>query len=97
MAIYIIKNENGDVINRIEASLEFVESQYEFYELEEEDLEERIRNEAIVWRNEKLKETDITIMAPDYPYIDQLKAFRQALRDWPSTEGFPYNPPTLEV
>jgi hypothetical protein len=97
MAVYLIKNESGEVINRIEASLEFVQSQYEFYEIEEPDVSDQIHREAIMWRNRKLTETDAAIIAPDYPYVEQLKVFRQALRDWPSTEGFPYNPPTLEV
>ena len=40
-------------------------------------------------RNEKLAETDLWGLA-DYPVTTEQLAYRQALRDLPSTEGWPF-------
>jgi hypothetical protein len=48
--------------------------------------------EARAARDQALTDTDILIL-PDYPitHVGRLivKTYRQKLRDWPSTEGFP--------
>lgn len=54
----------------------------------DEELAERIRRD----RDEKLKETDFFVM-PDYPSdskdLEEVKAYRQALRDITKQSGFP--------
>ena len=56
----------------------------------DEELAERIRRD----RDEKLEETDFFVM-PDYPSdpkdLEEVKTYRQALRDVPSQTGFPRN------
>ena len=101
---FFIKNENGDILNTIIATHEFVKSNYEFYEevANSEDLLESTDELTLAyngrnWRNEQLNQTDMLMLLPDYPYKEQLTAYRQALRDWPATEDFPYTKPELVV
>ncbi len=51
--------------------------------------------DAREWRDSELQETDVFIILPDYPNKDNLTAYRQELRDWPSTADFPDTKPTL--
>jgi hypothetical protein len=55
------------------------------------------RVEEIEWRDSELTRTDSLILLPDYPYKEQLTAYRQALRDWPSAPGFPDTRPDLVI
>ena len=48
-----------------------------------------IVDREIFWRNSELERTDSLMLLSDYPYKEQLTAYRQALRDWPSTPEFP--------
>jgi len=50
---------------------------------------------ARVWRNQQLAETDLIAQTLDYPNRDAYITFRQELRDWPSTDDFPATKPTL--
>ena len=56
----------------------------------DEELAERVRRD----RDEKLKETDFFVM-PDYPSdskdLEEMKVYRQALRDITKQSGFPRN------
>ena len=56
----------------------------------DEELAERVRSD----RDEKLKETDFFVM-PDYPSypkdLEEVKTYRQALRDITKQSGFPRN------
>lgn len=55
----------------------------------------QIENEAKAWRDSELSRTDSLMLLPDYPYKEQLTAYRQVLRDWPSTTDFPDTRPEL--
>ena len=57
--------------------------------------QEQINDIAKDWRNGELAKTDTLYLLDDYPDKDKLKAYRQALRDWPSTADFPDKKPTL--
>lgn len=46
------------------------------------------------WRDNKLKETDFIVPTTDYPNHTDWLTYRQALRDWPSTDNFPDIKPT---
>jgi len=47
------------------------------------------------WRDVELQRTDIAATVSDYPNASAVLAYRQALREWPSTEDFPNTRPTL--
>ena len=47
------------------------------------------------WRNQELKKSDWVIPITDHPQHSDYIAYRQALRDWPSTSDFPDTKPTL--
>jgi hypothetical protein len=50
--------------------------------------------EAKEWRNTELQITDIMAQTPDYPNRDAWITYREQLRDWPSTAGFPETKPS---
>lgn len=93
MATYIIKDAEGNIVNRISASLDFVETYYEYYEEDNSAL----AVEAKEWRNSELDRTDLLMTVSDYPYKEALVVYRAALRDWPSTEDFPLVRPVQGV
>lgn len=103
---FFIKNENGDIINTIIATHEFVKNNYEFYEevgslssdnVVEENDPMTLAVNGREWRDSELLRTDPLILLPDYPYKEGLTVYRQALRDWPSTSDFPEIRPTLVI
>jgi hypothetical protein len=97
MPKYKILDSNGIVLNTIIASEKFVKASYPNYELVVENNDAIKRVEEIEWRDSELTKTDSLILLPDYPYKEQLTAYRQALRDWPATEDFPDTRPTLGI
>ena len=94
---YIIKDADGNVTNTIKASAEFVEANFEHYELyvaptpAEPTAEETARQ----WRDMELSSSDQAAQTPDWPNRDNILTYRAALRDWPSTSDFPENRPIL--
>lgn len=105
MPIYIIKDADGAEINIINADLDFVEANFDNFEeytpevpvVTEEQRIEQANAFELEWRNSELTRTDILMTVPDYPYVTELTAYRQALRDWPSSEDFPNIRPELGV
>lgn len=76
---------------RGDCSIQQVDGEYQIVEnppVSIEVLAENVRSE----RNRRLAETDYYMM-PDYPSdpnnIEEMKVYRQALRDIPKQEGFP--------
>lgn len=53
------------------------------------------RANAVRWRNKQLAYTDTRSIVTDDPQHDAVIAYRQVLRDWPSTSDFPETKPTL--
>ena len=94
---YKIKDADGNVTNTIKASAEFVEANFEHYELYVEPTVEAptVAEEARQWRDAELARTDIAATVSDYPNAAAIITYRAALRDWPSTEDFPETRPTL--
>jgi UDP-N-acetyl-D-mannosaminuronate dehydrogenase len=92
---YFIKNAEGDIVNTIVASLDFVSSNYEHYE--EYIDEEKVKQEAREWRDQELKDTDWVVPIVDHSQHSQYLLYRQALRDWTATEDFPDTRPTLGI
>ena len=47
------------------------------------------------WRNQELKDTDWVVSITDHSERVDYLTYREALRDWPSTDDFPNTRPTL--
>jgi hypothetical protein len=94
---YIIKDADGNVTNYITADAEFVEANFEHYELwvDPAPVEPTAEEEARQWRDMELSVTDQASQTPDWPNRDNILTYRTALRDWPSTADFPDTKPTL--
>ena len=94
---YIIKDADGNITNPcIKASAEFMEANFEHYEeWPVPVIEAQPELEARQWRDTELQRTDIAATVSDYPNAEAILTYRQALRDWPSTEDFPDTKPAL--
>ena len=60
-----------------------------------EEAEEPPAQDPREWRDTELYRTDLLMLLPDHPDKDKFVAYRQALRDWPSTSDFPNKKPTI--
>lgn len=98
---YNIKDSQGNIINTIKASAEFVEANFEHYELYvvPTPVEPTAEEEARAWRDSELASTDKFVSVTDHLKHADIIAYRQELRDWPDTENFPNTRPInpLEV
>jgi hypothetical protein len=96
---YNIKDADGNITNTITADADFVEANFEHYELWTDPTpapaEPTAEEEARGWRNSELDATDTASQTPDWPNRDNILIYRAALRDWPSTEDFPDTRPTI--
>ena len=94
---YIIKDAEGNITNAITADAEFVEANFEHYELwvAPTPVEPTAEEEARQWRDTELTATDTASQTPDWPNRDNILLYRTALRNWPSTSDFPATKPVL--
>jgi hypothetical protein len=94
---YNIKDADGSITNTIMADAEFVEANFEHYELyvAPTPVEPTAEETGRRWRNGELDATDRAAQTPDWPNRDNILIYRTALRDWPSTSDFPDTRPTL--
>ena len=92
-----IKDADGNITNTITADAEFVEANFEHYEIwvAPTPAESTAEEEARMWRNGELSSTDTAAQTPDWPNRDNILTYRAALRDWPSTSDFPATRPEL--
>ena len=93
---YIIINKQ--IINSIHSSMESAiinkasnATEGEIEEITDTELDSLQRK----WRNNELVGTDYIIPLTDHPDHAATLAYRQTLRDWPSTSDFPDTKPTL--
>ena len=96
--LWTIKDADGNVTNpRIKGTEDFVAATFDHYEafVEPEAPTLTAEQEARMWRDEELTETDKASQTPDWPNRDNIITYRAALRDWPSTADFPATKPTL--
>ena len=97
MSTYIITDNEGNEINRINSSAAFVEENYpdchSLVVIATDEL--TVAEEARQWRDNELNATDRASEIPDWPNRTNILAYRVLLRDWPSTEDFPETRPTL--
>ena len=82
----------GEVVALEDYKAELIDTNAKFEDSEEE---EPLPQEPREWRDQELARTDVLILLPDHPDKDNLTAYRQELRDWPSTGDFPDTRPTL--
>ena len=94
---YNIKDADGNITNTISADAEFVEANFEHYELyvAPTPVEPTAEETARQWRDMELSFSDTAAQTPDWPNRDNILTYRAALRDWPSTSNFPATKPTL--
>ena len=92
-----IKDAAGNVTNTIKANLEFVESNFEHYELYVKPTPAELTAEetARIWRDMELSATDKAAQTPDWPNRANILTHRTVLRDWPATSDFPETRPVL--
>ena len=86
--------ENGVVITSVIADEAFMEANYSEYELVPLT-EDQINAIARRRRNGQLESTDWIVPVTDHPQHVSYLAYREALRDWPSTVNFPETKPTI--
>ena len=90
---YITKNK--DTVSGIYGSREELAendfSNNEVLEVTDEELKTLQRK----WRDKELVNTDYILPLTDHPDHAATLAYRQTLRDWPSTSYFPETKPTL--
>jgi hypothetical protein len=79
---YIIKDADGNITNNIVADAEFVEANFEHYEL----YVAPTPVEPTAEESERMS---------DHPQRDAHITYREALRQWPSTDSFPATRPEL--
>ena len=94
---YNIKDADGNITNTISADAEFVEANFEHYELwvAPTSAEPTAAEEARQWRDMELSSSDFIVPLSDHPQRAAYMTYRTALRNWPSTDAFPATKPTL--
>jgi len=94
---YTIKDADGNVTNTIKASAEFVEANYEHYELFVETTapEPTTAEAGRMWRDMELSSSDYIVPLSDHPQRAAYILYRESLRAWPSTDSFPATKPIL--
>ena len=94
---YNIKDADGNITNTINADAEFVEATFEHYELyvAPTPVEPTAEETARQWRDLELSATDYIAPLSDHPQRDAYIAYRESLRQWPSTAAWPNTRPEL--
>ena len=94
---YNIKDADGNILNTINSDAEFVEANFDYYELYVEPTppEPTAEETARMWRDMELSATDYIVPLSDHPQRAAYMTYREALRDWPSTDSFPATRPEL--
>ena len=94
---YIIKDADGNITNTITADAEFVEANFDHYELwaAPTTVEPTAAEAGRRWRDGELSSSDFIVPLSDHPQRAAYMTYRTALRNWPSTEDFPATRPTL--
>jgi len=94
---YNIKDADGNITNTITADAEFVEANFEHYELyvAPAPAEPTAAEAGRMWRDMELSSSDFIVPLSDHPQRAAYMTYRTALRDWPSTDDFPATKPTL--
>ena len=97
MIYNILSAADGNIINRINSSAEFVAANFEHYELyvAPTPAEPTAEEEARQWRDGELSSSDYIVPLSDHPQRAAYISYRESLRSWPSTDSFPATKPIL--
>mgnify|MGYP000111905461 CR=1 FL=1 len=94
---YNIKDADGNITNTISADAEFVEANFDHYELwvAPTPVEPTAAEEARQWRDMELSSSDFIVPLSDHPQRAAYILYRESLRAWPSTDSFPDTRPEV--
>ena len=94
---YNILDADGNITNTITADADFVEANFDHYEewVAPTPAEPTAAETARMWRDIELMHTDYIVSLSDHPQRDAHIAYRESLRQWPSTDSFPATKPEL--
>jgi hypothetical protein len=94
---YNIKDADGNITNTIIADADFVEANFDHYEVwvAPTPATPTAEEAARMWRDGELEATDYIVPLSDHPQRAAYMTYRTALRDWPSTSNFPSTRPEL--
>ena len=97
MIYNILSAADGNIINRINSSAEFVAANFEHYELyvAPTPAEPTAEEEARQWRDGELSSSDYIVPLSDHPQRAAYILYRESLRAWPSTDSFPDTRPEV--
>ena len=97
MPYNILDGAQGNVINTINADLEFVQANFDYYSEYTAPLTSEIpvANAARIWRDMELLSSDYIVPLSDHPQRAAYMTYRESLRAWPSTDSFPTTRPEL--
>ena len=97
MPYNILDGAEGNVINTINADLEFVQANFDYYSEYTAPLTSEIpvATAARMWRNAELSASDFIVPLSDHPQHADYLSYRILLRNWPSTDSFPTTRPEL--
>jgi hypothetical protein len=97
MPYNILDGAEGNVINTINADLEFVQANFDYYSEYTAPLTSEIpvANAARIWRDMELSSSDYIVPLSDHPQRAAYILYRESLRAWPSTDSFPDTRPEV--
>ena len=97
MPYNILDGAEGNVINTINADLEFVQANFDYYSEYTAPLTSEIpvANAARIWRDMELSSSDFIVPLSDHPQRAAYMTYRESLRAWPSTDSFPNTRPEV--
>jgi hypothetical protein len=96
----ILDSENNivnTIIGNEDAIKEYVENTEFTYQLFRKRLNYDAIENARSKRDSELQRTDQYMLLSDYPYSEEMKEYRQRLRDWPDSEDFPETFPDFDA
>ena len=92
MPVYVQVDSDFKEVSRVDVT----EAQFNDANLTHSEWHVEDEFDARVWRNKELEDTDWIIPITDHSSRASYITYREALRDWPSTDSFPETKPTRE-
>jgi hypothetical protein len=106
MRKWVNVGDDGIIIGAFESDIEQQHAQELFFDadmgalvgkifVDGNTVNDNVEADAYAWRIDQLYQTDWIASVIDHPQYEAYMAYRQALRDWPSTADFPDTKPVL--
>jgi len=93
-SIYLVKDDDGNVINRVLASESFMSENFSNYELHE--VRNQVRNAALYKESELERVTDLIADEPSHEDLTHRQAYKTALEAWDVATNPTQRPETEE-